>query len=447
MSRSALAAIQSLTDKLTPLEHDDRVVIRAGRLATGLVAGDRVLENQAVVIEEGRIVSVAPWNPDTIFPGTDVIDAGDKTVMPGLIETHCHVTGEWAHDPHGTHLEPFAETRVLRGLLDAWAVFGAGFTTLFSMGHGHPNAVAAIKTMVDKEGFPGPRIYHCGWALSQSAGHGHIREWDYEVVKQLRPRSAFADGPYALRGIVRENLGKGADFTKLYAGEGGYTASPYVSRRLDFTQEEIQAITDESHRLGFQVAAHCMTMRHVQHAVWNGVDRVEHGPVGYDAGFVPLLKERGASWCPTLSQLHWALAEQEKRGLAAPMVKKIEDAIVGRCRMIQEALDANVTIGFGTDNRMRPKAGQNAIELQIMADNGIAPLDVISIATQLAARLTRLDEHLGTVEAGKLADLIIVDGDPTTDIEVLTRPDRIVQIFKSPVRVVPAAVDTSVDFI
>lgn len=441
MADSELVAIRALTAKLTPFDTDERVVIRAGRLATGRTTGERVLTDQAVVIEAGRIASVEPWEPSRVPAGATMIDAGDKTVLPGLIETHCHVTGEWAHDPHGTHLEPYAETRVLRGLLDAWAVHGAGFTTLFSMGHGHPNAVSAIKTMIDREGFPGPRIYHCGWALSQAAGHGHIREWDYELVKRLRPRSEFADGPYALRGVVRENIGRGADFTKLYGGEGGYTAPPYISRRLDFTQEEIRAITDESHRLGCMVAAHCMTMRHVQHAVWNGVDRIEHGPVGYDAGFIPLLVEQGTSWCPTLSQLHWALAEQEQRGLAASMVAKIEDGIIGRCRMIQEALDANVTIGFGTDNRMRPKAGRNAIELKIMADHGIAPLDVISIATQLAARLTRLEEDLGTIEAGKLADLIVVDGDPTTDISVLTEPARIVQIFKSPIRVTPAAVE------
>jgi imidazolonepropionase-like amidohydrolase len=447
MSHSELGPIKALTDKLTPLGHDDQLVIRAGRLATGRMTGDRVLRDQAVVIDGGRVAAVQPWDASAVPAGATVIDASDKTVLPGLIETHVHVTGEWAHDPHGTHLEPFAETRTLRGLLDAWAVFSAGFTTLFSMGHGHPNAVAAIKTMIDKEGFPGPRIYHCGWALSQSAGHGHIREWDYDLVKRLRPRSAFADGPYALRGIVRENLGNGADFTKLYAGEGGYTASPYVSRRLDFTQEEIQAITDESHRLGVQVAAHCMTMRHVQHAVWNGVDRVEHGPVGYDPEFVPLLKERGASWCPTLSQLHWGLQEKDKRGLAAPVVKKIEEAIVGRCRMIQEALDAGVTVGFGTDNRMRPKAGQNPIELKIMADNGIAPLDAISIATQLAARLVKLEDDLGTVEQGKLADLIVVDGDPTTDVSLLTDPKRVVRILKSPLRVVPAAVEIPAEIV
>lgn len=142
--------------------------------------------------------------------------------MPGMIETHVHITGEWPHAPHDTHLEPAGEARTLRGLLDAWAVFTAGSTSMFSMGHGHPNTVSAIKTMIDKEGFPGPCIYHCGWALSQTAGHGHVREWNYELVKDVRPRSIFADGPYALRAVVRENVGNGADFTKLYAGEGGF---------------------------------------------------------------------------------------------------------------------------------------------------------------------------------------------------------------------------------
>jgi imidazolonepropionase-like amidohydrolase len=240
--------------------------------------------------------------------------------------------------------------------------------------------------------------------------------------------------------MVRENVGRGADFIKLYAGEGGFTAPPSISRRLDFTAEEIRAITDEAHRLGFRVASHCMTLAHVQHAVLNGVDRVEHGPVGYEVGFVPLLAARGASWCPTLSQLHWGLAEREQRGLKADMVQKIEQGIVARCRMIQEALDAGVTVGFGTDNRMRPKAGKNALELAIMVEHGIAPLDAMSIATLLAARLVGLDDHLGSVEEGKVADLIVVDGNPTEDISVMTDPTRITRILMSPRRVQPAAV-------
>ena len=122
------------------------------------------------------------------------------------------------------------------------------------------------------------------------------------------------------------------------------------------------------------------------------------------------------------------------------MVARIENGIVARCRMIQEALDAGVVVGFGTDNRMRPKAGQNALELKIMVEHGIAPLDAISIGTLLAARLVGLDEWLGSVEAGKLADLIVVDGDPVADIGVLTDPSRIERILMSPRRVQPAAV-------
>lgn len=439
MAVSELANILGTLSKLQQMGDGDKLVIHAGRVLTGLRTGPRVLQDQAVVIDAGTITEIADWASFTAPEGVAVLDASDRTLMPGMIETHVHVTGEWAHDPHGTHLEPFGEARAIRGLLDAWAVFNAGFTSLFSMGHGHPNAVAAIKSMIDNEGLPGPRIYHCGWALSQTAGHGHVREWNYELVKQIKPRSLFADGPYALRAAVRENLGCGASFTKLYAGEGGYTASPYVARRLDFTDEEIQAITDESHRLGFQVSAHCMSLEHVKHAVNNGVDRVEHGPVGYDPAFVPLLKERGSTWCPTLSQLYWGYQEREKRKLSAAQVTRIEEGIVGRCRMIQEALDAGVTVGMGTDNRMRPKAGQNAIELRMMAENGIAPLDIVSIATSLAAKLVGLDEKLGSVETGKLADLLIVDGNPGEEISVLTDTSKIERIISAPVKINPIA--------
>lgn len=440
MTRSELGAIRQLTEKVRLLDAGTSLVIRAGTVVTGLTTGPRVLHDQAILIEDGTISALSDWDPAAVPDGVEVLDASSSTVMPGLIEAHCHVTGEWPHNPHATHIEPFPETRVLRGLLDVWAVLTAGFTTLFSMGHGHPNFVAAIKTMVDSEGLPGPRIYHCGWALSQTAGHGHVRDWNYEIVKQLKPRSAFADGPWELRAIVRENLGLGADFTKIFTGEGAYVAPDYIARRLDFTAEEIQAIADESHRLGFQVASHCMTLKHARHAVVNGVDRVEHGPVTYEAEFVPLLKEYGASWCPTLSQLNWGLLERERRGFDERTVARIEEALAARCRMIQEALDAGVTVGFGTDNRMRPKAGRNALELELMVRGGIAPLDAISIATSQAARLVGLDAHLGSVEPGKLADLIVVDGDPSKEIGILTEPGNIRQVLRSTQQVYPAAV-------
>lgn len=439
MATMETAGLLSTLGKLRHLQDGETVVIHAGRVLTGRLKGERELADQAIVIESGAITAVAPWAGFTVPDGVTVIDASDRTVMPGMIETHVHVTGEWAHDPHGTHLEPFGEARAIRGLLDTWAVMNGGFTSIFSMGHGHPSMVSSIKALVEKEGLPGPRIYHCGWALSQTAGHGHVRDWDYELVKELKPRAKFVDGPWEVRSVVRENLGNGADFTKLYSGEGGFTAGPYIGRRLDFTAEEIQAATDESHRLGFQVSSHCMTIEHVRHAVDNGVDRVEHGPVGYDPTFIPYLLEKGATWCPTLSQLHWGLAETTKRGLSQAQVEKIKGGIIGRVRMIQEGLDAGLTIGFGTDNRMRPKAGQNAIELKIMTDNGIAPLDVIAIATSQAAKLVGLDANLGIIEPGKLADLLVVNGNPAEDITALVDHTRIEQILTSPRKVNPRA--------
>jgi len=431
MAANEIGALRRLVDTVLPLEPGQSLVIHAGTVLTGRLDGDRVLRDQAILVDDGRIAGVSPWHEGAVPTGASVIDAARQTVMPGLIEAHLHVTGEWPHDPHGTHLEPFPEARVLRGLLDTWAVFAAGFTTMFSMGHGHPSFVSAIKQLIDREGLPGPRIYHCGWALSQSAGHGNVGEWNYELVKHLRPRSAFADGPYQLRALVRENVGLGADFIKLFAGEGGFIAPDYVARRLDFTPEEIRAITDEAHRLGFRVAAHCMSLAHARHAVGNGVDRVEHGPVGYEPDFVPLLAEHGASWCPTLSQLNWALLERERRRLAPEVVEHIEGGIAGRCRMIQEALDRGVTVGFGTDNRMRPKAGRNGLEFAVMVEHGIAPLDAVSIGTLLAARLVGLEADLGTVEPGKLADLLVVDGDPASDIGLLTRTECIRRVVKS----------------
>lgn len=430
MSQADFENVQRILGKLTSLDPGERVVIRAGIVLTGLLSGDRVLRDQAVLVEDGIISQVVPWSQFALPGGVEVIDASSSTVMPGLIEGHCHITGELAHDPHMTHLESFPETRVLRGLLDVWAVMELGFTTLISMGHGHPNHVAAIRTMVDREGLPGPRIYHPGWALSQSGGHGHVAGWNYEIVKMLKPRSAFADGA-GVRVAVRENIGCGADFVKIYSGEGWPIASEDVLRRLGFSEEEIQAIVDEAHRQGFRVVAHTMTLPQARHAAVNGVDRVEHGPYRYEPGFVPMLKETGTFWCPTLSHLHWFFMEREKYRLSPEVTARMENGLVARARMVKEALEAGVTVCFGTDNRMRPKAGQNGLEFKLMVDHGVDPLDAISMATLLGARAVGLEKKLGSVEPGKLADLVVVDGDPVADIAVLNDASRVTRILKS----------------
>lgn len=413
-----------------------RTIVRARQVIAGGEIGG-LLRDHSLVIDGGVIEAVVPTASVEVLEGDEVIDVPEGTVMPGMIDTHCHITGEWSGDPHGTHLEPFPEARVLRGMADAWAVLTAGFTSIYSMGHGHPNYVAALKSLIDDEGFPGPRIQHCGWAISQTAGHGHVREWNYDIVRELKVRSTFADGPSALRAIVRENIGTGAEFIKVFAGEGGYTAPAHISRRLDFSDEELQAVTDEAHRMGYRVAAHCMTLEHVRHALSNGVDRIEHGPTVYEPDFVPLLREHGAAWCPTLSQLHWGLEERVKRGFDAATVKKIEVGLDARCRMIVEALGAGVIVGFGTDNRMRPKAGRNGLELRLMVDRGIDPGTAFAIATSQAAKLVGVDDRLGEIRPNAVADLIVVRGNPLEKTEAISDRANILRVIRSPVQVRP----------
>lgn len=430
MKHAELDRIGRVVEKLRLMGPGQKAVIHAGTLITGLASGNRVLRDQVVVVEDGLIAEVAPWRDFVLPDGVEVLDASGSTVMPGLIEGHFHVTGELAEDPHMTHLESFPETRVLRGLLDVWAVMEQGFTTVFSMGHGHPNHVAAIKTMVDREGLPGPRIFHPGWALSQSGGHGKVTGWNYDIVKILRPRSTFADGD-GVRVAVRENIGCGADFIKVYTGEGWPIASEEVLRRLGYTSDELQAIVDEAHRQGMLVVAHTMTLNQARHAVVNGIDRVEHGPYEYEPDFVPMLKEHGTIWCPTLSHLHWFAAEREHLKLTPQIVARMENGLVARARMLKEAIEAGVPVCFGTDNRMRPKAGQNGLEFELMVRQGVDPLDAISMATLWGAGAWGLDGLLGSVERGKLADLIVVDGDPLADIAILNDPGRITRVLKS----------------
>jgi imidazolonepropionase-like amidohydrolase len=407
---------------------DDLVVITGGQLIDGV--GSEPAGPTTVVIEGERITAVGPDDHVDIPTGSGValIDARGQTIMPGLIDLHLHFTGDAHRDPYRRYLQPREEVRIIRGALDANAVLAAGFTTVRVLGHGTPNQAETLKRASDQRLIAAPRIFHAGWSLSQTGGHGNLAIWPYELVEQLRPRSAFADGVTECRVAVRRNLGAGADWIKIYTTEGVITSPPHKQGLPNFTLQEISAMTEEAHRRGARVAAHATSPRGVLNAVRGGVDTIEHGAPNPDGGWLQEMASAGVYLIPTLTVFASAAKAE---GYPPEIAGRLQQWHRGSLATVAAAKELGVKIALGTDDGRSPLAGQNAWEMELLVEAGMTPMEAIQAATRTAAEALGLEGHLGTIEPGKVADVLIVDGDPSRDISVLRSPDNITQIIKS----------------
>lgn len=406
------------------------IVISGGRLIDG--CGGPPIENATVVVQGERIAAVGPAGEVSIpqHPHVRQIDARGKTVMPGLIDLHVHFTGDAYRDPYRRYIQPMEGVRIVRAALDAYAVLSAGFTTVRVLGHGTPNQAESLKRAINARLIAGPRIFHAGRAISQTGGHGNLPIWPYELVEQLRPRSTFADGVNGCRVAVRRILGQGADLIKIYTTEGVLTTPPHKQGIPNFTVEEIRAMTDEAHRRGAKVAAHAMAAEGIINAVEGGVDTIEHGAFSLTGGWLELMAERGVFLVPTLTVYASAAANVDGR-FSPEMAERVKDRLKGSLRAVARAKELGIRIGLGTDDGHGHLAGQNAWELELLVETGMSPMEAIIAGTKTAAEALGLSQHLGTVEIGKVADLLIVDGDLSQDIQCLRRPDAIKLIIKS----------------
>jgi imidazolonepropionase-like amidohydrolase len=419
-----------LKDKLLYASDDGVIVISNARLVDG--QGEAPKSQMTVVIEGERIEAIGPSDQIPAPEGLNVqqIDAEGKTLMPGLIDLHVHFTGDVYRDPFRRYMQPIEEERVIRGAIDAHAVLSAGFTTVRVLGHGTPNQAESLKRTINSQLIAGPRIFHAGWALSQTGGHGNLPIWPYDLVEQLRPRSAFADGVNGCRVAVRRNLGQGADLIKIYTTEGVITTPPHKQGIPNFTLAEIEAMTDEAHRRGATVAAHAMAAEGILNAVNGGVDTIEHGAPDPDGGWLERMAECGTILVPTLT-VFAAAAENADGNLAPEVGERVKRWLEGNLRAVSRARELGTRIAVGTDDGRSPLAGKNAWELELLVTAGLSPMEAIVAATQTAAEALNLADQLGTIETGKIADLLVVDGNPDQNISCLRQPANISTIIKS----------------
>jgi imidazolonepropionase-like amidohydrolase len=371
-------------------------------IVNGLVFDGTSLAERPVYVADGRIVGDPPRSPDR------VIDARGRTVLPGLIDAHCHA--------YGTALDPLAiEGRPLSYIALAGArrlanALSRGFTTVRDPAGGDPGLARAIA-----EGLiPAPRYLYTGPGLSQTGGHGDARAADSDLCGCHAHMVEVVDGVDPLRQAVRDRFRRGAHAIKIMAS-GGVVSLTDPIRIPQYSAEEIRVVTAEASRRGSYVAAHAYSPAAIRHAVENGVRSIEHGNL-LDRPTADLMAAAGAFLVPTLA----AYDAMDRRGAALGMPQvsreKNREVLAAGREAVETARAAGVRVGFGTDLMGVLEDEQlNGLRLQVEVDG---PLLALQSATSVNAALLGRDD-LGRVAPGCAADLLIVDGDPLSDPSVL----------------------------
>jgi len=386
------------------------VVLKAGRLIDG--RGGAPMAPAMVRVEGDRIAEVG--SRLAVPAGARVIDLGDATLLPGLIDLHTHLT-----DKFGVHWEQALVSTTpgqaaLWGAANARATLMAGFTTCRDMGPTWPYVDVDLRNVIEQGGVPGPRLLVAGNYVSSTGGAGDARQFsiyvDVPIVRNL------ADGPEEVTKAVRTNLKNGADFIKILA-TGAVLSKGIPPGSQQYSDAEIQAAVTEARRWGRQVAAHAHGADGIKAAIRAGVRTVDHGSM-LDDEAVPMLKGSSSTYyVPTLYtsdviDTSASVPESEKE-----RERQIKDAqYVG----FRRALAAGLPIGVGSDAAVIPH-GQNAHELSVRVRLGEKPMAALVSATRVNAEILGWSDRIGTVEKGKLADIVAVPGDPLADITAVER--------------------------
>lgn len=388
--------------------HAETIVIQAGRLVD--VRAGRVLTNQKILVEGDRITKVGP---DVAGPaGARTIDLSGYTVLPGMIDNHTHVllAGDITADDYDQQLlKESIPFRAIRATTAARTALMNGFTTLRDLEtEGAMYADVDVKMAIERGIIPGPRMFVATRALAPTgmyplAGYS----WELKVPEGVQ----IVDGADNIRKAVREEVKYGADWIKYYSDRRYFMKDGALHSWVNFTDEEAKAIVDEAHRLGHKVAAHAMGREGIESALRAGVDTIEHGD-GLDEQTMDMMVRRGVYWCPTI--FVGVYVANGRPPIWSDMAKLVEKAF-------RRAVEKGVKISFGTDAGGFAWTENEAKEFNFMVKYGMTPMQAVQAATVVGASLLDQQDRLGAIEAGKMADLIAVQGDPLSDITELER--------------------------
>ena len=409
MRKIVLAAVALLSASAASAE---TFAIQAGRVIVD--ASKPALGPSTVIVDNGRISRIEPGA--TAPAGASVVDLRGKTVLPGLIDAHVHLTSD-PGTPFWRDAIDSTELAAITGVKNALLTARAGFTTVRDVGAPGLSSFA-LRDAIRDGLVPGPRIVASGGALSIVGGHGDVSGFRPEVNAALDPGGTCTGADQcALR--VREWAKKGSDLIKI-TSTGGVLSQQGRGLEGHFDPAEIRAITSTAHRLGLKVAAHAHGARGIEDAARAGVDSIDHGTFA-DAAAIQVMKANGTWMVPTLMAFT-GVRDRLGKNIFTPVVEaKGRQALAVWGTALKAAHRAGVKIAFGTDSGVF-EHGRNGEEAELMVRlGGMSPRAVLVSATTGAAELLGLSNEVGTLDPGKSADLIAVDGDPQTDPKALTK--------------------------
>ena len=394
------------------------VVLRAARLVDG--TGAAPVADAVVVVTDDRIVAAGPASRVAVPAGARVIDLGDATLLPGFIDAHTHITGRVLGDPRGDDaaVRDFPAFAAVVATANARATLMAGFTTIRNVGAGNFDD-AALRQAIEEGFVPGPRMQIAAHSLGITGGHCDQNGFRPGLMEG-DTRTGIANGPEEVRAAVRYQVKYGADVIKTCA-TGGVLSEGDAVGTTQYTFEELKAMVDEAHKLDERrVAAHAHGAEGIRIATRAGVASIEHGSFLDEEG-ARLMAERGTVLVPTLMAGEAVERAAQSGVLTGLRAEKGRAAAVAMRNAIRLAARHRVPIALGTDAGVIPH-GTNAREFRLLVEwGGLTPMQAIVAGTSSAAKLLGWEDRVGTLAAGRLADVVAVSGDPTRDVGMLER--------------------------
>ena len=406
---------------------DEVIVLKAARMFDG--KSDSVVQNGVIVVSGDNIIDVGSNLP--VPSSARVIDLGDATLCPGFMDAHTHVTADFSgnyNERRLAELDLNVSEQAIRATMFARVTVEAGFTTVRDLGShfvaSHEFVDVALRNSINKGVIVGPRMLVATKGIGATGGHFDPTNGfrDFLFGREPDYTDGIANGPDEIRKAVRFEVKNGADVIKAAVSGGVLSLTDEVDTP-QFTPAEIGAIVDESHRLRKKVAVHCHGDQVAREAIEAGVDSIEHGSF-MKPETLAMMKKKGTFLTPTLMASEWIMRKIDNYPPA--LQAKARAATAARSDMFRNAVKMGIKISFGTDAAVYPH-GQNAKEFKLMVDLGMKPIDALRSATSTDAELLGIGPKVGTLEKGKLADVIAVPGDPIADI---TATERVLFVMK-----------------
>ena len=390
-----------------------KLIIQVGHLIDGESSKTRgphtieVLGNEITNIHQGHIK----------IPGAKIIDLKDSTVLPGFMDLHTHLSVTFNQKTYLQRFQWNSADYAIHGVQSAEKTLMAGFTTVRDLGDFGYITVSLKKAIMEGK-IPGPRIYTAGKSIATTGGHADpTNGYRKDLMGFPGPEQGVINGPLQARAAVRQRYKNGADVIKITA-TGGVLSTAKSGQNPQFTDDELKAVVDTANDYGFTVAAHAHGKLGMIRAIKAGVTSIEHGTY-MDDEVIALMKKHGTWFVPTIMAGKWVGEKAKIEGffpeIVRPKAAKIGPIIF---KTFARAYKKGVKIAFGTDSGVSAH-GQNAEEFELMVQAGMPPMAAIKAATLSAAKLLRIDNKLGSLKKGKLADIVAVKGDPIKNISLL----------------------------